>query len=136
MKRHHFPVNLILAACVFALGVPAALAGEIKQEWQPTTLKEATLNKVNAGLEQYQRCLNDETRAHVNDRDDSRRVADRILQRCEDRLTPVKAAFDAEKVPGVISDRYIRSKRSKAAQQVVRVVMSAEASRYAEEHRD
>jgi hypothetical protein len=110
----------------------AAATEEIKQEWQPSTLSEQTLAKVNAGVEQYQTCLNNETRAHVNDKDDSRKVADLILRNCEKPLSVVKAAFDAEKVPGVISDRYLRSKRSRAAQQVVKVVMGAQASRSAE----
>ena len=123
---------LTLSVC-FMVGT-LAWAGddeEIKQEWQPTTLSDKTLAKINGGVEGYQKCLNDETRSHVNDKEDSRKVSDLILRNCETKLTVVKEAFDAEKVPGVISDRYIRSKRSRAAQQVVKVVMSAQALRNA-----
>ena len=123
---------LTLAMCFMAGSL--AWAGddeEIKQEWQPTTLSDKTLAKINGGVEGYQKCLNDETRSHVNDKEDSRKVSDLILRNCETKLTVVKEAFDAEKVPGVISDRYIRSKRSRAAQQVVKVVMSAQALRNA-----
>ena len=107
----------------------AALAEEIPQQWQPSTLSEKTQTKVNEGVEHYQKCLNEETRLHMDDVDDSRRITDQILARCESKLTAVKTAFDAEKVPGPVSDRYIRSKRSKAAQQIIRVVMSHEALR-------
>jgi hypothetical protein len=109
--------------------VNAAEPEPIKQEWQPTTLSEATQTKVHEGLEAYQKCLNDETKAHYNDKDDSRKLTDLILSQCESKLTLIKAAFDAEKVPDVISDRYNRSKRSRAAQQVVKVMMAAQATR-------
>ena len=121
-------------ALMLLIGAARAEESEvIKQEWQPSTLSEQTLNKVNAGVEQYQTCLNDETRTHINDKDDSRRVTDLILRNCEAKLTVVKTAFDDEKVPGVISDRYIRSKRSRAAQQIVRVVMATQAQRSVEQ---
>lgn len=127
--------GLLLAALLMLPGPSGARAEpELQQEWQPTTLSEATLAKVNQGVEAYQKCLNDETRAHYQDKDDSRRVTDLILRNCESRLTAITSAFDAEKVPGAISDRYVRSKRSRAAQQVVRVVMQAQAARYSETH--
>ncbi|MFZ4653103.1 MAG: hypothetical protein ACOYLM_01855 [Methylococcaceae bacterium] len=107
---------------------------DIQQEWQPTTLSDKTLAKIHGGVEAYQKCLNDETRLHGNDPLDSRKVTDLILGRCDKTLTVVKQAFDGEKVPSVISDRYIKSKRSRAAQQVVKVVMGAQAARYAKDH--
>jgi hypothetical protein len=106
----------------------------IQQEWQPTTLSDKTLAKVHGGVEAYQKCLNDETRLHGNDPEDSRKVTDLILGRCDKTLTVVKEAFDSEKVPPVISERYLKSKRSRAAQQVVKVVMGAQAARYAKDH--
>jgi hypothetical protein len=122
-------VGLLLIGTV----VNAAEPEPIKQEWQPTTLSEATQKKVHEGLEAYQKCLNDETKAHYNDKEDSRKLTDLILSQCESKLTLIKAAFDAEKVPDVISDRYNRSKRSRAAQQVVKVMMAAQATRSAAE---
>ncbi len=134
--RHFHPACLTLVLTLWLTGMPASAAEEeaIKQEWQPTTLSDATLAKVNAGVEHYQTCLNDETRKHLQDKEDSRQVTDLILRNCEMKLTAVKAAFDGEKVPGVISDRYIRSKRSRAAQQVVKVVMQVQAERHSQAH--
>jgi hypothetical protein len=126
-------VSLAASLCLLtAANLRAAETEAIKQEWQPTTLSEQAQAKVNAGVEQYQICLNDETKVHVNDKDDSRKVTDLILRNCEKKLVVIKEVFDAEKVPGTISDRYIRAKRSRAAQQVVKIVMSAQAARHVE----
>lgn len=123
--------GLALAACRQA---PVKNAEE-PQAWQPSTLSEQTLDQVNAGLRVYQQCANDETRAHLNDRMDSRKVTDVILKNCEDKLSAIKTAFDAEQVPASISERYLRSKRSMAAQQILRVVMATQAVRSTESGR-
>lgn len=107
---------------------------EVSQDWKPTTLSEKTLGKINEAVESYHRCLNDETTKHVNDPEDSRKLTDLILSVCDPKLGPIKPAFQAEKVPDVISERYLQRKRSQAAQQVVRIVMGAHALRYRETH--
>lgn len=113
-----------------ALGAPALLRAE--GEWQPSTLSEATLAKVHEAAKAYQDCLNEEFRAHVGEDVDSRLQTDRILHTCENRLTPMKAAFDAEKVPDSISERYMRSHRTRGARDLVRLLMSAQAARAAD----
>lgn len=120
--------GLALAACR-----PVPQPQEKSQEWQTSTLSEQTLGKVRDVLRLYEQCVNDETRAHLNDPYDSRQVADAILQSCEDRLTGIRTAFDAEKVPVSISERYIRRHRSLAAQQILRLVMATQAVRAAQE---
>lgn len=107
---------------------------EVSQDWKPTTLSEKTLGKINQSVESYHRCLNDETTKHISDPEDSRKLTDLILSVCDSKLGPIKPAFQAEKVPDVISERYLQRKRSQAAQQVVRVVMGAHALRYRESH--
>ncbi|WP_370525787.1 DUF2760 domain-containing protein [Methylococcus sp. BF19-07] len=114
-----------------ALGAPAFLHAE--GEWQPSTLSEATLAKVHEAAKAYQDCLNEAFRAHVGEDVDSRLQTDRILHACENRLTPMKAAFDAEQVPDSISERYMRSYRTRGARDLVRLLMSAQAARAAAE---
>jgi len=121
-----------LASGVLAKDKPAE--PEIAQDWKPTTLSDKTLAKINQAVESYQHCLNDETNKHVNDPEDSRKLTDLILSACDPKLAPIKPAFRTEKVPDVISERYLQRKRSQAAQQVVRVVMGAHALRYRESH--
>lgn len=124
-NRFSLPV-LALAA----LAVPAGVWAE--GEWQPSTLSDATLAKVHEAAQAYQTCLNDEFRAHVDEDVDSRLQTDRILHACENRLAPMKVAFDAEKVPDSISERYMRSHRTRGARELVKLLMSVQAMRSAE----
>lgn len=120
------------STCLLLAGIVLpACQTEVKpsQDWQPSTLSQATQDKVHEALRIYQQCVNDQTRLHLNDKEDSRKVAESILAHCEGKLSAVKAPFDAEKVPDSISNRYLRSKRSLAAQQVMRVVMASQALR-------
>jgi hypothetical protein len=121
-------VGMVLSAC-------GSIVKETKssQDWQPSTLKSETLSRVQEALRTYRRCIDNQTRIHLNDKEDSRKVADTILTQCESKLLAVKAPFDAEQVPDAISNRYLRSKRSLAAQQVVRAVMAVQAVRSASE---
>ena len=121
--------SIFLAAMSLAACQSAVKDAEESQTWQPSTLSEQTLDKVQAALKVYQQCVNNETRSHLNDKEDSRQVTDTILKNCESKLSAVRAPFDAEKVPESISERYLRSKRSLAAQQVLRVVMATQAVR-------
>jgi hypothetical protein len=40
----------------------------------------------------------------------------------------MKAAFDAEKVPDAIGERYLRSHRTRGARELVRLLMAAQAA--------
>lgn len=117
------------AALVAALAASSLVRAE--GEWQPSTLSEATLAKVHEAAKAYQDCLNGEFVAHGDEGVDSRLQADRILHTCESRLAPMKAAFDAENVPDSISERYMRSHRTRGARELVRLLMSAQAMRAA-----
>lgn len=97
-------------------------------EWRGTTLSDQTLEKVNLALVAYQGCVNAETREHMGEKADSRALTDRILKTCEEKLSKVKTAFDSEKVPGTISERYMRSRRTQAARQILRIFMGAQAA--------
>ena len=123
------PTRILLS--LFGLIVTLPLAA-IEQTWQPSTLDEKTLKKVDEAVLAHQKCLNEETRHHLKDPEDSRRVTDLILNACDGRLAPIKPAFQAEKVPDILAERYLRRKRSQAAQQVLRVVMSEQALRHRE----
>lgn len=135
------PLGLIGVALILQIALPTMTFGkdqsgapQVSQDWKPTTLSDKTLGKINQAVESYHHCLNDETTKHVNDPEDSRKLTDLILSVCDPKLGPIKPAFQAEKVPDVISERYLQRKRSQAAQQVVRIVMGAHALRYRETH--
>jgi len=124
--KHTF--TLVLTGVLMA----GCQSAPVESQWKPSTLSEQTIAKVNAAVRDYQKCLNDETLARVNDQADSRAIADTILRRCEHKLAPIKAAYDAENVPASISERYMRKNRSQGAQSVLRFVMAVQAMRSAE----
>lgn len=110
----------------------ADAGGEAQGQWQESTLSRETIAKANASVKDYQQCLNTETQAHINDRLDSRDIANGVLKVCEDKLSGIMSAFDAEGVPEVVSQRYMRKNRSQGAQNVLRYVMSVQAVRAGE----
>jgi hypothetical protein len=125
VKRRFIPIlaGVLISGCQSA---------PVESKWKPSTLSDQTIAKANAAVRDYQKCLNDETLARVNDQLDPRVVADTILQRCEYKLAPIKAAYDAENVPASISERYMRKNRSQGAQSVLRFVMAVQAMRASE----
>jgi len=112
---------------------PAAQQGQIDQVWHESTLSQETIAKANAAVKDYRQCLLKETQAKASGKDDSRNIANSILKACEDRLLPIKAAYDAEQVPDYLTERYIRKTRSQGVQSVMLAVQAAQAQRAAAE---
>ncbi len=119
----------LLATALLVLQTAHAAPNE---EWQGTTLSDATLQKVQLALVGYQQCVNEDTQAHINDKMDSRALTDAVLKRCEEKLGAVKTAFDQEKVPAEISERYMRSRRTHAARNILKTIMGIQAMRSVE----
>jgi hypothetical protein len=114
----------------FALFLQPAF-GEGEDEWKMTTLSDETLKKVQLALVGYQQCVNDKTKLRIHHAADSRAITDAVLKQCEDQLSAVKLAFDAERVPSSVSERYMRSRRTYAARNILRTVMGVQAMRSA-----
>lgn len=107
----------------------ATPSGPIDQVWHESTLSPETIAKANAAVLDYRQCLAKETSVKAGMKDDSRNIANNIMKACEDRLLPIKAAYDAENVPATITERYIRKTRSQGVQTVMFSVQSAQAQR-------
>ncbi len=101
----------------------------IDQEWKPSTLSDATIAKANDAVKEYNKCLTAQTKAKASETGDPRNITNMILKNCESMLPAIKTAFDAEKVPAVISERYMRKTRSHGTQAVLRTVMGVHAER-------
>lgn len=124
--------GLLLAGCSQKAPKPEPAVAAVTSgsgSWQASVLSEQAQEKVLAQVRVYQQCINQETQKHVNDQGDSRRITDLILKNCEGQLSMVKTILINEKVPEQNADLYIRSKGSRAAQQVVREVMGTQAMR-------
>jgi hypothetical protein len=103
----------------------ACLAAE---EWEPSRLSGGAIQQINAATVGYRQCLEQAVREQFGGSEDSRAITERILRRCEDRLKPVRQTFDHERVPSAIADRYLRMKRTQAARDVLRTVLSTQAA--------
>jgi hypothetical protein len=108
-------------------------SGQAEQQWQASTLSPETIAKANAAVADYRQCLAKETAGKNAERGDPRAIANVILKACEDRLPAIKTAFDAESVPPVISERYIRKTRSQGVQTVLLEVSAVQAQKAGEE---
>ena len=122
----------LLASCQSA-PVAEPQAAPADQEWQASTLSPATIAKADAAVQDYNQCLTRETQARFNERGDPRAITNTILKACEDRLPAIKTAYDAENVPAVISERYIRKTRSHGVQGVLRQISAIQAQRAGDE---
>lgn len=126
-------IALILAGCQSATEKKAdATAAQPTDSWSESTLSEQTQQKIQAAAFDYQTCLNKQIMAGFPPQTDPRAVTDAILRACENRLIPIKTAFDAEKVPDEISNRYLRQKRTQGARNVLKFVLSVQAAQAAE----
>jgi len=121
--RSSLPLSvLILFSAPLVLADPA-------ETWQATTLPDETLQKIQQTLVGYQQCVNDQAQGHINDKLDSRAITDTVLKQCEQKLGAIKTVFDAEKVPPEVSERYMRSRRTHAARNILKTVMGVQALR-------
>jgi hypothetical protein len=130
--------RFLVISCVFLAGCQSAPVAEppaaaLDQTWHESTLSADTIAKANAAVQDYHVCLSLASKAHYPDRGDPRVITNQILKACEDRLPAIKAAYDTEKVPDVISERYIRKTRSQAVQSVLRNVSAVQAQRAGDE---
>jgi len=107
----------------------APQTGQVEQVWKESTLSPETIAKANAAVLDYRQCLARETSAKAGGKGDSRSIANTILKACEDRLLPIKAAYDTEQVPAALSERYMRKTRSQGVQSVMLAVQAAQAQR-------
>jgi hypothetical protein len=120
-------MNIPARACLLGALLAAVLTAHAETEPKAWAPSDATMEQVNGLLKTYEKCANDETRAHLDDKMDSRKVTDVILQKCEDKLSAIKTVFNADHAPDAASEHFIRRKRSHVAQQILRVVMGHQA---------
>lgn len=102
-------------------------------QWEPSKLSEKTWDQVHQAKVGYDACLNQQLMKNIVSEVDPRAVTDAILKACEEQLSPIRTAFEAEKVPPEMIARHLQQQRSRAAQSVVREVMGAQAVRHSQQ---
>ena len=121
MKKILFLTLLLAATTAFAEGA--------KDEWQNTTLSDATIKKIQDAGYQYKKCVSDEMQKPTHKEQESRNATEAIMKQCESVLSQMREVYLAEKVPGTIADRHLRQMRMKTTRSVLQEMMFREAAR-------
>ncbi|MDD1605378.1 MAG: hypothetical protein LUO95_04260 [Methylococcaceae bacterium] len=118
--------SLCLAALLLATN---SYAENTKNEWQNTTISEATIAKIQAAKYEYKKCVSDEMQKPVYSSQESRAATETIIKQCEPVLTKMRDVYLAEKVPEVIADRHLKQMRLQTTRDALQNMMYAEAAR-------
>jgi hypothetical protein len=116
--------------CVVALLLATnSYAENNKNEWQNTTISEATIEKIQAAKFEYKKCVSDEMQKSVYAKQESRQATEIIIKECEPVLTKMREVYLGEEVPEVIADRHLKQMRLQTTRDTLQNMMYAEAAR-------
>ncbi len=120
MHKQKKTLNTLL---VFSIFLPLNHSSATDDQWQNSQLSSATIKAAQAATHQYHLCLDHEIQHIPLVGKDSRAVTDLLLKKCEPALEPIRTAFEKENVLPVVTNRYLRRKRTQAARNVLHAVM-------------
>lgn len=123
MNKARIAISIALSLAPL-IGLRAA-----EDQWEPSTVSEKARDSVHQAKLSYDACLNQQLVDNIGKETDPRSLTDVILKACEEKLTPIRTAFQGEKMPEEMINRYLRQQRSRAAQSLVRELMGAQAVR-------
>ena len=121
--------NILFLA--FLLSSGSAFSDDAKNEWQNTTLSDATIEKIQAAKYEYKKCVGGEMQKSVYQGQDSRKATDAIMKQCETILSKIREVYTEAKVPNVIADRHLKQMRQQTTRDALQGMMFSEASRKA-----
>ena len=111
------------------LSAMTAFADDAKNEWQNTTLSDATIKKIQDAQYQYKKCVGGEMQKPAHQEQESRKATEEIMKQCEPVLSRMREVYLAEKVPGTIADRHLKQMRMQTTRNVLQGMMFSEAAR-------
>ena len=121
--------HILFLALLLSTG--SAFADDAKNEWQNTTLSDATIEKIQAAKYEYKKCVGGEMQKSVYQGQDSRKATDAIMKQCETILSKIREVYIEAKVPNVIADRHLKQMRMQTTREALQGMMFSEASRKA-----
>ncbi|MCX7098196.1 MAG: hypothetical protein NTV43_09880 [Methylococcales bacterium] len=121
--------KLFLLSLLLCAG--AAHAEAAKNEWQNTTLTEATIEKIQAGKYEYKKCVGSEMQKPAYQQLDSRKATEAIIKQCEPFLAKMREIYTEASVPGVVADRHLKQMRLQTTRDALQGMMLSEAARKA-----
>lgn len=117
---------LCIAALLLATN---SYAENNKNEWQNTTISEATIEKIQAAKYEYKKCVSDEMQKSTYASQESRAATEIIMKQCEPVLTKMREVYLGVEVPEVIADRHLKQLRLQTTRDALQNMMYAEAAR-------
>ena len=99
------------------------------EEWENTTISDATIKKIQASEYDYKKCVSDEMQKQPYQKQESRQATETIIKQCENVLAKMREVYLAEKIPDVIADRHLKQMRIKVTRSVLQNLMFNEAAR-------
>jgi hypothetical protein len=128
MKTVIFSNILLVSTLLFSVIAGAEKAAE---EWQNTTITDATIKKIQESKYEYKKCVGEQMQKPAYIKMDSRNATDEIIKHCEPVLSKIREVYLAEKVPGVIADRHLRQIRMQITRNALQGLLFEQASRMA-----
>jgi hypothetical protein len=122
MKKLFLLPLLLFSVTLFA--EPSA-----NDEWENTTISDATIKKIQESKYTYKKCVADEMRKAPYQTQESRKATEAIVKQCESVLAKMRDVYIAEKVPEVIADRHLKQMRLQTTRLVLQDMMFNEAAR-------
>ncbi|MDQ5940050.1 MAG: hypothetical protein QG557_1000 [Pseudomonadota bacterium] len=113
---------LLFSATLFA--EPSA-----NEEWENTTITDATIKKIQESKYVYKKCVADEMQKTTYQTQESRKATEEIVKQCESVLAKMRDVYITEKVPEVIADRHLKQMRLQTTRLVLQDMMFNEAAR-------
>lgn len=124
MKTRLFVVLLLLLSSLVR-------AEEADQDWNATTLSDATIEKIQAAQFNYKKCVADEMKKNQYLSLESRHATDAIIKQCEPTLAQMRGLYIDAGVPATIADRHLKSLRIKVTRNLLQELMYQEAAKKA-----
>jgi len=119
----------LIAALMMVAGV--ACAEEAKDEWNATTLKDETIQKIQQAQFSYKKCVVDTMQKPEYAKLESRNATDAITRLCEPVLGEMRKVYTDVDVPAVIADRHLKKLRIQVTRKLLQELMYAEAAKKA-----
>lgn len=111
----------------------AGLAGaeEAGQEWNVTSLSDATIEQIQKAQFNYKKCVVEAMKQPEHLSLESRRATDVIIRQCEPTLAEMRNIYVDVGVPAAIADRHLKSLRIKVTRNLLQELMYLEAAKKA-----
>lgn len=120
--------RLFVALMLFA---SLARAEESGQEWNTTSLSDATIEKIQQAQFTYKKCVIDAMKKPEHLSLESRHATDAIIKNCEATLGEMRKIYTDAAVPGVIADRHLKKLRIQVTRSLLQELMYMEAAKKA-----